>query len=197
MHGAGSLTKYWAYGEKGLKLRGIEARQHSTCKWVKNLQNMALQILIDCVGQGINLASKQVPNMISAMLHEQLNSLNNSGVKLADLVVSRRVTKTLDQFTTSTLTHSALLRADSLGHQILPGRKARFVVVKPANNHPMNRVILVEEIATTNGVKIDYQYYHDLAVRATWAILAPFGWSDEEIKVGSKTTTLLDFMTTQ
>ena len=41
MHGAGSLTKYWAYGEKGLKLRGIEARQHSTCKWVKNLQNMA------------------------------------------------------------------------------------------------------------------------------------------------------------
>lgn len=197
MHGAGSLTKYWAYGEKGLKLRGIEARQHSTCKWVKNLQNMALQILIDCVEQGINLASKQVPNTISAMLHEQLNLLNNSGVKLADLVVSRRVTKTLNQFNTSTLTHSALLRADSLGHQILPGRKARFVVVKPANNHPMNRVILVEEIATANGVKIDYQYYHDLAVRATWAILAPFGWSDEEIKVGSRTTTLLDFMTAQ
>ena len=61
----------------------------------------------------------------------------------------------------------------------------------------MNRVILAEEIDTASGAKIDYQYYHDLAVRAIWAILAPFGWSDEEIKVGCKTTTLLDFMTAQ
>ena len=43
MHDAGSLTKYWAHGQNGFKLRGIEARQHSTCEWFAAIQKNLLK----------------------------------------------------------------------------------------------------------------------------------------------------------
>ena len=193
VHGAGSLTKYWAYGEKGLKVRGIESRQHSTCNWIKNLQSMALQILVDCVNDGIDVRSKHVQNVICHLLHDELIKLSGGQICLGDLVVTRRVSKTIDQFAVSTLTQAALLRANSLGHDIPPGRKVRFVVAKWVTKDPIDRVVLLEELDSSISVKIDFQYYRDLAIRAMWAILAPFGWSDGEIMTGSKTTTLFDF----
>ena len=193
IHGAGSLTKYWAYGEKGLKIRGIESRQHSTCNWIKNLQNMALQILVDCVKDGIDVRNKHVQNVICHLLHDELIKLNRNQICLTDLVVTRRVSKTIEQFTVSTLTQSALLRANALGHDIPPGRKVRFVVAKWVTKDPIDRVVLLEELDRSVSVRIDFQYYRDLAIRAMWAILAPFGWSDVEIMTGSKTTTLFDF----
>ena len=108
-------------------------------------------------------------------------------------MVTRRVSKTIDQFAVSTLTQAALLRANSLGHDIPPGRKVRFVVAKWVTKDPIDRVVLLEELDSSISVKIDFQYYRDLAIRAMWAILAPFGWSDGEIMTGSKTTTLFDF----
>lgn len=193
IHGAGSLTKYWAYGEKGLKIRGIESRQHSTCNWIKNLQSMALHILVDCVKDGIDVRNKHVQNVICHLLHDELIKLNRNQICLTDLVVTRRVSKTIEQFTVSTLTQSALLRANALGHDIPPGRKVRFVVAKWVTKDPIDRVVLLEELDRSVSVRIDFQYYRDLAIRAIWAILAPFGWSDAEIMTGSKTTTLFDF----
>ena len=111
-----------------------------------------------------------------------------------DLVITRRISKTLDQLSVINLTYSALTRANRLGHEIIPGRKARFVVLDSTSNQPIDRVILAEEISTTTVPKIDYQYYRNLAIRAIWAILAPFGWTEEEISSGVKTATLDDFM---
>ena len=67
------------------------------------------------------------------------------------------------------------------------------MVVKWVTKDPIDRVVLLEELDSSISVKIDFQYYRDLAIRAMWAILAPFGWSDGEIMTGSKTTTLFDF----
>ena len=47
IHSGGSLTKYWAYGNEGMKIRGLELRQHSTCVWIARLQKQALHILAD------------------------------------------------------------------------------------------------------------------------------------------------------
>ena len=196
MHGSGSLTKYWAYGEKGLKIRGIESRQHSTCNWIKTLQDMALQILVDCVNDGVDIGSKHVQNIVCNLLHHELTRLVDYQVALKDLVVTRRVTKAVEQFTVSTLTHSALLRASALGHNIPPGRKVRFIVTKSSSRDSIDRTMLLEELDNATNVKIDVQYYRELAIRAMWAILAPFGWTEAEIRAGSKTVTLFDFNST-
>jgi DNA polymerase elongation subunit (family B) len=154
---------------------------------------MALQILVDCVNDGIDVRKKHVQNIVCNLLHDELFKLSHDQICLVDLVVTRRVSKTIDQFTVSTLTQSALLRANSLGHDIPPGRKVRFVVVRRVTTNPADRVVLLEELDNSRNLRIDFSYYRDLAIRAMWAILAPFGWSDDEIIAGSKTLTLFDF----
>ena len=51
----------------------------------------------------------------------------------------------------------------------------------------------MEELCGNSRIKIDSDYYQNLAIRAIWAILGPFGWSDEEIRQGRKKYTLFDF----
>ena len=193
MHGAGSLTKYWAHGQNGFKLRGIEARQHSTCQWITELQKNSLRILKDNLDSGRKYDSIIVQQQIIAMLHDEISLLNSREINPKDLVVTRRVTKRIQDFSVSTNTQQALIRARRLGQDILPGRKVRFVATKPSPGVPESRVILLEELSENSRFKIDSDYYQNLAIRAIWAILGPFGWSDEEIRQGQKKYTLFDF----
>ena len=78
MHGAGSLTKYWAHGQNGFKLRGIEARQHSTCKWIATLQNSALNIILDAKKEGVGILQLPTQMKIIDLLKNQLNHLQDS-----------------------------------------------------------------------------------------------------------------------
>ena len=109
------------------------------------------------------------------------------------MVVTRRVTKRIEDFSVSTNTQQALIRARRLGQNIPPGRKVRFVATKPSPGVPESRVILLEELSENSRFKIDSDYYQKLAIRAIWAILGPFGWSDEEIRLGRRKYTLFDF----
>jgi len=193
MHGAGSLTKYWAHGQNGFKLRGIEARQHSTCKWITALQKNSLGILKHNLDSGGRFDSIAVQQKIITMLHNEIFLLNSGKINPKDLVVIRRVTKRVQDFSVSTNTQQALIRARKLGQNILPGRKVRFVATKPSPGVPESRVVLLEELSENSKLKIDSDYYQKLAIRATWAILGPFGWSDEEIRQGRKKYTLFDF----
>ena len=193
MHGAGSLTKYWAYGQNGFKLRGIEARQHSTCEWISELQKRSLEILKNNLDNGGKYNSVAVQQTIITMLHDEIKRLNSEGIDPKRLVVTRRVTKRIQDFSVSTNTQQALIRARKLGQDILPGRKVRFVATKPSPGVPESRVILLEELSGNSKFRIDSEYYQNLAVRAIWAILGPFGWSDDEIRHGRRKYTLFDF----
>ena len=196
MHGAGSLTKYWAHGQNGFKLRGIEARQHSTCQWIIRLQKNSLEILKDCLDNGGKYGSIAVQQQIIAMLHNEIGLLDSGEINPKDLVVTRRVTKRIQDFSVSTNTQQALIRARRLGQDILPGRKVRFIVTKQLSGVPESRVALLEELSENSRFRIDSDYYQNLAIRAIWAILGPFGWSDEEIRQGRKKYTLFDFFDT-
>ena len=72
----------------------------------------------------------------------------------------------------------------------------RYVVAKSVDGDPRSRVILCEELTGKTNFVVDYQYYEGLAIRAIWAILGPFGWTDEEIVNGGKKLTLFDFFST-
>ena len=97
IHGSGSLTKYWAYGENGLKLRGIEARQHSTCVWIKGLQERALEIIVEECDHGEGLQSKTIQMNIVKLLHEQLELLYSNKISANNLVITKRVSKTIEE----------------------------------------------------------------------------------------------------
>ena len=193
MHNAGSLTKYWAHGQNGFKLRGIEARQHSTCEWIVAIQKESLEILKDNLNGESNYDSITAQQKIIAKLHDKIRYLNSGKIDPKKLVITRRVTKRIEDFSVSTNTQQALIRARRLGQDILPGRKVRFVATKPSQGIPESRVVLLEELSDNPGFKVDSEYYEGLAIRAIWAILGPFGWSDEEIRQGQRKYTLFDF----
>ena len=195
VHGAGSLTKYWAFGQHGFKLRGVEARQHSTCSWIANMQRAALQLLVEHSDEIHGLPTPAGQRAVAQLLHSELASLRTNSVALEDLVVARRINRELEQFDVATLAHAALLRGRLHGITIPPGGKVKFAVVASKGTVQHERVILLEELLSSNprGERANVGHYQALAIRAIWAILSPFGWDEEEITAGHKRITLESF----
>ena len=189
------MTKYWAYGRHGLKVRGIEERQHSTCAWIAHLQRQALQLLVEHSDDQQGIPSFDGQIAVARLLRQHLDALEMNEVNLLNLVVSRRIQRELRDFDVATLAHAALLRGRLQGVTVPPGGKVRFVVIASKGTVQHERVLLVEEL---NGPhpppgRPDIEHYTALAIRAIWAILAPFGWDEEEVSMGQKRITLESF----
>ena len=193
IHGAGSLTKYWAYGAGEYKVRGIEMRQHSTPLWIVSLQQKALGLLA-AQFQEHTLPSMDAQLSVLQFYREEIQQLERGLIPLSDLVITRRVTSSLRDYRVKNLTFSALMRAHHQDLHVPPGGKIRYVVTNLDATEPTQRVLLAEELphlsTPTFGCK---QHYATLAERAIWAILAPFGWSTEDIQRKGRQRTLLEF----
>lgn len=193
MHGSGSLTKYWAYTGEEFKVRGIELRQHSTPRWVRDLQQRGLELL----AEGDRIDGRPSPTTQRAVLRHlrsELRRLTVGEVPLVDLVITRRTTQDLANYRVKNLTYAALMRAHERGHVVPPGGKVRYTVVDRSSAEPLERVRLAEELNTSKtsltGCNV---HYAELAERAIWALLAPFGWTTERIRLDGRQPSLLDF----
>ena len=197
VHGAGSLTKYWAYGERGLKIRGIEARQHSTCAWVAQMQRKALELLVEHSDEYTGIPDSKGQRAVVKLLHAELRQLELQAIPLEHLVVARRINRNADEFNVATLAHAALLRGRLHGITIPPGGKVQFVIIASSGSVQHERVLLLEEIQHSSRVhqRACVQHYKPLAIRALWAILAPFGWDEEELTIGHRRVSLESFGT--
>ena len=193
VHGSGSLTKYWAYGGGEFKVRGIEMRQHSTPPWVRELQRASLQILADgSASEGIPDRSTQKAVLTS--YRSELQKLKRGEVPLSELVVARRVSKTLEQYRVKNLTYAALLRAHQHGHEVPPGGKIRYVVLDQEAHNLTERVLLMDELPQAKSSHAGcVAHYSALAERAVWAILAHFGWTHHDLKNSGLQPTLRDY----
>ena len=193
MHGSGSLTKYWAVAGDEFKVRGIELRQHSTPQWVRELQQKGLELLAK--GERVDgRPSLRAQRSVLAHYRRELQRLNSGEVSLVDLVITRRTTRHLADYRVKNLTYGALLRAHERGYVVPPGGKIRYVVVNSSSTEPLDRVRLAEELpfcqAATAGCPV---HYGELAERAVWALLAPFGWTTETLRSDGVQPSLLMF----
>jgi DNA polymerase I len=186
--GVGALTKYFAYGREGWKVRGIELRQHSTCDWVRDLQESIMEIL----RQGL---PGEAPMRGVEHLHYELARLRGGEIPLADLVVGRRVRNEAGNHRVLNLTAAALLRERGLGQRTPSGRKVRFAVVGWERPDAADRIRMESEVEartpSISGQSGDCDFYEPLAIRAATALLAPFGWSEDGIRGGRSVQTSL------
>ncbi len=191
---AGTLTKYWAHGDKGFKIRGIEERQHSTCKWIAKVQRRALKEIMDEHKRG-EIPELERQYKAIKLLKSEITKLELGQIDLNDLVVKRRISKPLNQFRVASLAYCAMLRNHMNGNTCNPGSKVKFVVVNDRAKIDHERVILDEEIGFEQNKhkRGDFNYYRTLAIRAIWSVLAPFGWDEEEISQYSKRKSLVEF----
>jgi DNA polymerase elongation subunit (family B) len=86
------------------------------------------------------------------------------------------------------------MRAHQLGYQVPPGGKIRYVVVNVSASEPLERVVLAEELPSSATISACASHYNTLAERAVWAILAPFGWSEEDLRGIGRQPTLYEFI---
>ena len=102
------LTKYFAYGKKGWKVRGIELRQHSTCQWVPGPAG-------GYPGRTQRGRSGGCGQTLHLPFRSRIGELRTGQVPLSELVVSRRVRRRAGEHRVLNLTASALLRGESIG----------------------------------------------------------------------------------
>ena len=183
MHNGGSLTKYWAYGSDGLKIRGLELRQHSTCSWIAQLQQHALEMLAETEDLVDGVPSYRVQCRVRNLLIDALNQLEHHRVSPEELVIAQRLSRKPSQHSTQTVAMLAYQRSEALGFPLELASKVRFIVCTKNPKNPLERVVLARELNDRQNIprRIDVQHYRQLAIRAIWAILSPFGWSEDDL----------------
>ena len=187
--GSSSLTKYFAYGDRGWKIRGIELRQHSTCEWIKDMQMRILSELGE---------RERVEGIEASLRHyrREVVRMRKGDVPLSELIISRRVRSELMSYKVLNLTAAALMREEEVSAVTPPGRKIRFAVVGRKRSRPEDRVRMRFEILSmresVKGERGDCEYYLGLASRAIFSILSPFGVSMDDLQTGLAVQTRLD-----
>lgn len=183
VHSGGSLTKYWAYGKDGLKIRGLELRQHSTCQWIRHLQQQALEILSKATDLRDGLPSYHVQRKVQNLLRDELEKLESGQLTIADLLIAQRISREPSQDSVQSLAMLAFQRHQAHGFPLTLGSKARFLVRKKDAKNLLFRVLLSDECSDLDEVAchVDLVYYRQQAIRAIWAVLTPFGWAEDQL----------------
>lgn len=183
VHSGGSLTKYWAYGKDGLKIRGLELRQHSTCQWIRHLQQQALEIFSKATDLRDGLPSYHVQRKVQNLLRDELEKLESGQLTIADLLIAQRISREPSQDSVQSLAMLAFQRHQAHGFPLTLGSKARFLVRKKDAKNLLFRVLLSDECSDLDEVAchVDLVYYRQQAIRAIWAVLTPFGWAEDQL----------------
>ena len=177
--GAGALTRYWGCGVERVKVRGIEARQHSTSLFVKRFQQEALANL----REQVLTHDPSMEDMEHFLLSEHDRArarLVTGRVPLEELVVAQRVERGLEGRTTNTAFRRAMERSTRLGWPVALGSRLQFVEV----NDEEDGVLLAAELRGKASAlpQPDMEVHVRRLDRAAWSLLAPFGWALEPLR---------------
>jgi len=163
------------------KLRGIEARQRSTCAFVGRAQRDLVAVF----------DRARAPEPVCERLRRHLATLRRGNVPVEELVVERRVSKRAEAYERASRTRAALRRAAALDFERHPGQRIRYVVADDDREGP-DRVRLPFEDAPT----YDADAYADRLVRACASVVGPLGWDESDVRTflaGSRDATLSSF----
>ncbi|APE95710.1 type B DNA-directed DNA polymerase [Halodesulfurarchaeum formicicum] len=169
----GALTKYFGRkadppaGEDPYKFRGIELRQRSTCDWIASVQRDLVETLDEF----------RDSEQVLEVLRGHLNTLSTGNVDSERLLITNRVSKSLEEYTQSTRNVAALERRQAQDIDAHPGQDVEYVVVDDSKS-TRERVRLKSE--ALDGY--DSGFYRDRAIRAAESVLSPLGVREAEIK---------------
>ena len=166
-----------------MKIRGLELRQHSTCPCIAQLQSRALQLLADSDDLVDGIPHHRVQCQVQRLLIDEVKRLEQHQLLPKELLIAQRISRKPSQNGTQTVAMLAYQRSESLGYPLELASKVRFVVCEKDPTNPLHRVVLARECEQMEHPirRIDVDHYRRLAVRAIWSILAPFGWSEDEL----------------
>ncbi len=181
-NGVGALTRYYGVRDDGeIKVRGLEIRQHSTPKFISDLQTAVIQAL------SASPSAEEVPSFIPdafSVLGRYGEVLRSREVDPADLALTIRTSRTLDEYTTDSEHVAAMKLLRRAGFEVNAGQKVRFVVLDHGSRRPEARVCLLDD--DMDGVRYDVNRYLELSARAAASALSVFGVDEKHALMGLK-----------
>jgi len=176
MTGAGALNRYYGLFENGeFKLRGIALRRHDTPELVRSLQKDMLSELAKA--SGAKEFMDRIPKALEALRHHSARTLDGK-CALEELVLKRRVSRTLEEYAQLNETHAALRTLKDAGVTVPPGESIRFVLVETESGKLKGKP---EQMLDGNEL-YDRRAYYRLLVRAASELLVPFGYDEPRLE---------------
>ncbi len=172
--GVGALNRYYGLFKNGeMKLRGIELRKHDTSPFV----NEAQKAMLDELSRASNTREfeERLPRTV-AVLQAFAQRLKDGKVPLQDLVLTKAVTRQIDEYTVMTNSVAALKQMKSRGYSVEPGEYIRFVITDGRSRDSEKKVRAVDFIQGDERPDVDE--YLNLLCRAGETLLLPFGYTE-------------------
>jgi DNA polymerase-2 len=162
-------NRYFGVFQDGsLKMRGIATRRRDTPPYLKDLQLDMLAVLGKMQLQKTRAGLDLLP--VLKLLRQRLRALRSGRVPLADLLVTHKVSRNLDEFRSRSAAARALAQLQVVGKVLKPGQHVRFLYL---HGEPGIHAWDLPEPPEPHSLDLDY--YSELFLRAAAAILQPFG----------------------
>ena len=168
-------NRYFGIFQNGdWKVRGIEIRRDDTSRWVKNIQREMLTLLADAEDAG--KLTEQLPR-IHALLQSRLAALRQHNVPLEELLVSQKISRTLEEYKVPSPAARAAAQLADIGKHLTPGQRVRFLYTRGKPG-----VYAWDLPRQPNPGSVDTDRYAELLCRAAFTILQPLGVEEQTLR---------------
>ncbi len=168
-------NRYFGVFQDGsTKVRGIEMRRGDTCQFIADTQKRLLAILAEAPSLD-ELPSKLAD--IAIFLRNTLRRLRSGGIPLSELLVTQKVSRSLNEYRTPSPAARAAAQLERIGKSTRPGQHVRFLFMlgKPG-------VWAWDLPDQPDPRSVDMARYEVLLIRSVSTILQPMGITEMHIK---------------
>jgi DNA polymerase-2 len=165
-------NRYFGVFEDGtVKMRGIEARRHDTAKFFSNVQQSVLNIMSE--GNSIREVRDLMPK-VKDMFQMHLKLLKNRNVPISDLVLTKRISKNVDEYENrNTVELDSLLQLNNTGKSLKAGQILKYVITDYHRKNSRKRSVPFELI--NSKTVYDAKRYCELLTETYNSVTEPFG----------------------
>ena len=172
--GVGALNRYYGlFQDDEMKLRGIELRKHDTSSFVNEAQKAMLGEL--SYANNAKEFTERLPRAVS-ILQAFAQRLKDGKVPPQDLVLTKAVTRQLEEYSVMTNSVAALKQMKTRGYTVEPGEYIRFVITDGQSRNSEKKVRVAEFIQ--GDEKPDVNEYMKLLCRAGETLFLPLGYTE-------------------
>ena len=171
------LNRYYGVKEDGsIKVRGLEVRRRDTPKFVCDAQMEMIKVLASADdSKGF---VERIPDALN-VVKEYRKKLLDGDVPVWDLVVTKRLSKDLKNYTQKVSQAIAGEQLQKEGFEVSAGKSVKFLFTSVENKRYKRRVKAKELIE--DGTNIDTKKYLLLLCSAASNVLSSFGYSAENV----------------
>jgi len=169
-------NRYFGVFQDGsVKARGIDLRRRDSAPFVADVQREMLR----CLARAKNPQELcgQVDEAVS-MLRSHLEALKEGRIALENLIVGKKMSKELGGYRVPSPGARAAMQLLEAGKTVRPGQRVRLVFTRgDPGVHAWNLP------KPPSPAEIDVEYYTELLLRAASSLLQPFGLSEEDLRI--------------